>query len=154
MAIRQPHFDRMNPRPMMKMLRRGVPLILMATLVGCGDGRVKLPTARVTGTVSYRGKPLSFGTIVFCHPSGQAAGASLAANGTFELAAFQGQNQVAVECYKGQENGKFKGRPGGAIWREPGSSLIPERYGELTTSGLAFEVKPGENDKAEFLLKD
>ena len=74
-----------------------LPLIL-AVVIGCGDGRVKLPTAPVAGSVSYQGKPLTKGRIIFFHPSGQAAAADLAADGTFKLAAFQGKNQVAIEC--------------------------------------------------------
>lgn len=122
-------------------------LLLMLAIVGCGDGRVKLPTAPVTGTVTYQGKPLSSGNIAFFHPSGQAAGAKLEADGTFKLSAFQGSNKIAIEC---NEPASDTGRRMG---KRP-KSLIPERYVNYTTSGLTLEVKPGEKNTAEFTLTD
>lgn len=125
-----------------------LPLVLMAAM-GCGDGRVKLPSAPVAGTVAYRGKPLEVGRIVFYHPSGQAAAANLAADGTFKLVAFQGKNQVALQCYVKPDSSRDTN-----IGLGPFKSLIPDRYADVNTSGLTFDVKPGENDKAEFALKD
>ena len=133
----------------MSIFRRFLPLMLMVVVIGCGDGRVKLPTAPVAGTVTYQGKPLGTGRIVFFHPSGQATAADLAADGTFKLAAFQGKDHVAVECFEPEQPSPTpKGR---LLIRK---SLIPERYTDFSTSGLTFEVKPGENNKAEFTLKD
>lgn len=125
-----------------------LPLLMVA--LGCGDGRVKLPTASVAGAVTYQGKPLGLGRVIFLHPSGQAAAASLAANGTFQMVAFQGKNQVAIQCYESATLDSGSGA--GAGW--PVKSLIPTRYGEFAASGLTFDVKPGENNKAEFVLKN
>jgi hypothetical protein len=135
----------------MSMLRCFLPLASVVVLIGCGDGRVKLPTAPVAGAVTYQGKPLATGRIVFFHPSGQAAATDLNADGTFKLAAFQGKNQVAIMSYIAERPGATpKGR--GAM--PTPKSLIPERYAEPATSGLTFEVKPGESNKAEFNLRN
>jgi hypothetical protein len=134
----------------MSILRYFLPLMLVAA-IGCGDGRVHLPTAPVVGTVTYQGKPLGGGRIIFFHPSGQAAGADIAANGAFELAAFQGPNQVAIECFAPERLGAL---PEGRATLQRGKSLIPDRYTEISTSGLKFEVTPGEKNKAEFSLTD
>jgi hypothetical protein len=95
-------------------------------------------------------KPLNRGRIVFFHPSGQAVGADLGANGTFKLTAFQGANQIAIQCFdQPLPSPEERGR----IPTKPPKSLIPERYIQPDTSGLTFDVKPGENEEAKFTLK-
>ena len=126
-------------------------LLLMITAIGCSGGGVSLPTAPVVGTVTYRGKPLNAGRIIFFHPSGQAVGANIAADGSFRLAAFQGKNQVAVELFGPRRPNPI---PDGRPRMLPGPSLIPDRYTDSRTSGLTLNVKPGENSRAEFTLKD
>lgn len=123
-------------------------LLMLLVAIGCGDGRVRLPTAGVSGTVTYQGKPLSGGRVLFYHPSGQAAAADIAADGSFKFLAFQGKNQVAVYCY--QCEGSIVGVPP----RKPVKSLIPSRYTEVASSGLTFDVKPGDDNAAQFTLKD
>jgi hypothetical protein len=132
----------------MNVLRFVLLVVLMATL-GCDDGRVKLPKAPVEGTVTYRGKPVAVGKIIFYHGSGQTAAASLAADGAFKLLAYQGTNQVAVQAYV-----KPNSTTDTDIGLGPFKNLVPNRYSEIGTSGLTFEVKPKDNDKAEFVLKD
>jgi hypothetical protein len=133
----------------MNILRLFLPLLLILVM-GCGDGRVHLPTAPAAGVVTYRGKPLSKGRIIFVHLSGQAVATDLAADGTFNLAAFQGKNQVAIECCapdqpKPNPNSRF------ALAVK---SLIPVRYTEPGTSGLTLDVKSGEKNEAKFALED
>jgi hypothetical protein len=129
---------------------RFIAVMLIVAATGCGDGKVKLPTATVEGTVTYRGKPLGTGKILFFHESGQAGATDIAADGTFKLIAFQGKNEVAVECFDPEKpNPNSAGRPS----KSPGKSLIPRHYAEAGTSGLTLDVKPGEN-KATFPLKD
>jgi hypothetical protein len=128
-------------------IRCSLLFLMLFAIMGCGDGRVKLPTAPVTGTVTYQGKPLTTGRIAFFHPSGQAAGAKLEADGTFKLSAFQGSNRIAIECNEPESD------TGGRRGVRP-KSLIPERYINYTASGLTLEVKPGEKNTAEFMLTD
>ena len=136
-------------KPEMKTSHCLLPLLLMVVVIGCGDGRVKLPSAPVAGTVTYQGKPLAGGRVLFCHPSGQPAGAKIAADGSFNLLAFQGKNQVAVQWYVKPDSGFDTN-----IGLGPFKSLIPNRYADLNTSGLTFEVKADGSNKAEFTLKD
>jgi hypothetical protein len=135
---------------MMSTLRRSLPLVLAVTLLGCGDGSVKLPTAPVVGKVTYQGKPLGMGRMIFFHPSGQAAAADLTPAGTFSLIAYQGKNQVGIECFGPERPGAPSGRRPLLV---PPKSLIPARYVEPATSGLTLDVKAG-NNEAEFVLKD
>jgi hypothetical protein len=126
-------------------------LLWLIAVVGCHGGGVALPTAPVAGTVTYRGKPLNAGRIIFFHPSGQAVGANIAANGSVRVAAFQGKNQVAVELFApGRPNPNPDGRPR----MLPGASLIPDHYANPKTSDLTLDVKPCENSRAEFTLID
>jgi hypothetical protein len=125
--------------------------LMFLVVMGCGDGRVRLPTAAVSGTVTYQGKPLAGGRILFQHPSGQAAAVDIAADGSFKLLAFQGRNQVSVCCYQCDDApGVILGVPP----NKPVKSLIPARYTEAANSGLTLDVKPGEDNEAEFTLKD
>jgi hypothetical protein len=132
-------------------MRRYFLSLLLLMLAGCGDGKVHLPTSPVSGTVTYRAKPLGNGRIIFFHPTGQAAASDIASDGTFALAAFQGNNQVVIEW---REPDVPNPNPGGRPPILPGKSLVPERYLNPQTSGLTFEVKPDENEKAEFVLID
>lgn len=127
-------------------------LSLVVIASGCGNGNIVLPTAPVAGTATYQGKPLCCGRIIFFHPSGHAKSADIVADGVFNLDAFQGKNQVAVECF-----GPNKSTPtskGGPRSITSDVSLIPSRYAEFSTSGLTFDVKPGETNRAEFALKN
>jgi hypothetical protein len=134
----------------MRVARCGVVLILAVVAIGCKKRGIDLPTDPVSGHVTYQGKPLGFGRIIFHHPSGHALGADIAADGAFTLNVYQGNNNVSVECYDYQ-------RPGSKVRRSRSGndkSLIPVRYPNYGTSGLTFEIKAGENNKAEFTLKD
>jgi hypothetical protein len=123
-------------------------LLVLVVAIGCGDGRVKLPTASVSGTVTYRGKPLPGGRVLFQHSTGQAAAVDIAKDGSFKLLAFQGPNQVAVFCYECE--GSIVGVPP----RKPVKDLIPSRYNDAANSGLTFDVQSGEDNLAQFTLKD
>jgi hypothetical protein len=140
----------MKPHSMKILLSCSLALLAIAA-PGCkGRHGIDLPTAAVSGRVTYQGKPLGFGRVLFFHPSGHAAGANIAADGAFTVSAYQGNNNVSVECYDYQ-------RPGSKTQRSlmgNDKSLIPGRYLSHGTSGLTFEVEPGENKKAEFTLKD
>src|SRR5437773_2705939 len=53
--------------------------------LGCGE---TFPTAPVAGTVTYKGKPLTFGKVTFIHDeSGRAGFAELDADGRYSLKA-------------------------------------------------------------------
>lgn len=130
-------------RMMMRMLRCSLPLALAVAVLGCRDGKIRLPTAPVSGSVTYKGKPLSTGRIIFFHSSGQMAGADIGADGAFKLTAYQGKNSVQIECFSSYSREMTDSK-----------SFIPLRYANYSTSELTFEVKPDENNKAEFALKD
>jgi hypothetical protein len=126
-------------------------LILAVAVVGCRHRGIDLPTAPVSGKVTYHGKPLAFGKVLFFHPSGHAASADIAADGTFELTAYQGKNGVSIECFDADRPGSNKTR---GRMADDNKSLIPNRYMSYGTSGLSFEVKPDAESRADFMLTD
>jgi hypothetical protein len=137
--------------------RRMVMILAVVVLAaGCRRHGVNLPSAPVVGQVTYLGKPLGFGRITFVHSSGHAAGAELAPDGTYKLTAYQGANKISIVCLDCDALGSNKRpMPGIEINGVPANkSMIPERYANYGTSDLTFEVKPGEDNNADFALKD
>ncbi|HBO43810.1 MAG TPA: hypothetical protein DD670_07740 [Planctomycetaceae bacterium] len=126
-------------------LRLVLTLTFVVSLIGCGS---KLPfdAAQVTGTVTFRGKPLEHGEIVFLPmegtPGPQAVG-TIQADGTFEMRSGNlpgvalGTHRVTVHC-----RGELP--PEQATSLALPQSLIPEKYGVAETSPLIYEVKNGE----------
>jgi hypothetical protein len=131
--------------------------IVCCCCVGCARSKPgQLPTAQVTGQVTYRGKPLDHGVIQFLPM--QAAGEGVrVANGIIDEqgyyhlgtygekdGALLGDFQVVVECRVEAPRGPMK---------QPGKAVIPERYAAPASSGLTAHVAAGDNT-ANFELKD
>ncbi len=125
-------------------------IALAATIFGCGPRGGDLPKSPVSGSVTYQGKPLSFGRVLFYHSSGHTVGADIAADGTFALDVYQGENGVSIECYDYQRPGSKtqRSRAGGD------TSMIPARYLSCGTSGLAITVEPDGKNDVVLELKD
>ena len=124
-------------------LRHCAALILLVAS-GCGNERELAP---VTGKVIYQGKPLSFGTVMLQAPSGQPATGRIRTDGTFELetcgeggGAPVGEMRVRVLCFECQ--GPNPPKDG-----SQGQPLIPHKYTSYESSGLTFEVKPGQRQE-------
>ena len=122
--------------------------VLLALFGGCGSG--DLPLAPVHGTVTYQGKPLDHGLVVFIPEQGtpgpQAVG-TIQSDGSFRVNTLQrdgaavGRHRVLVHCRRParrEEQGP-KGVP-------PSESLIPRKYSAEADSPLRFEVKEGRNE--------
>ena len=114
-------------------------------IVGClrNDGLV---TAPVTGKVTYKGKPLPNGTIMFVPSEGPAATGEIGSDGTYRLStgsidgAVLGSHKVSITALADI---------GGALpeQRNPTPpSLLPAKYLSHETSGLTAEVKKGKNE--------
>ena len=132
-------------------LRRPVPVpqcaLVAVLLVGCcGCGASQGPTGKVAGTVTLRGGPVGEGTVVFFKAVGVPAGvAKLTPSGEFRLERPipVGEYQVAIqppaeEVPAGAEDPKL----------EEALKKIPPKYWSETTSGLAADVKEGDNSFA------
>lgn len=137
-------------------------LLLVLLASGCGGPRL----APVTGTVTYGGKPVTQGKIMFYPDDGRMATAEIGADGTFTLTTFLpndgalvGTHRVAIHSTRVGQGSivgpksieeeielSRKGLPGGRVL-VPGAVewLVPERYSLPETSGLIRTVEHGPN---------
>jgi hypothetical protein len=111
----------------------------MAAGCGGGGGSEQLPTARVSGTLAYEGKPVAKGTIHFHPPKGPTAN-GVVEDGKFTLStygegdgAIVGKNRVAVQVYE-----EVPTKDGDTTAK----SLIPKKYNEADSSGIELEIPP------------
>jgi hypothetical protein len=106
----------MLPRSLVLVLTACVALLFSTPQASADDGKV-------TGVVTFKGKPLAEGKIVFHLKDGEFVGAKVKADGTYRLSRVpEGARKITVEV-----EGK----------------LIPAKYASEETSGLTFEVKKG-----------
>jgi hypothetical protein len=170
------------------MIRKNVSCLVFAipivtAVLGCGDSS-GLPTRyRVSGTVTYNGKPLERGTISFAPADGKgrAAGGTIT-DGRYSLTtqdpddgAIPGKYRVGIlakEADPSKVDLKIKKLRGGttteaekkamaAVYPQKvaaraaaaAKNLIPAKYSSPETSGLIAEVKE-QSITADFELKD
>lgn len=128
---------------------------------GCSRGD-RSPVGRVTGTVNYRGQPIQEGTIIFEVPGSRSATGTITGGkitdvttydpgdgvpvGTAKIAVFATDAGAAASAVtSGADPGG--GGPLGADYMGGGAkSLIPAKYNNPATSGLAREIAAGDNE--------
>lgn len=129
-------------------------------LMGCGGSEFQLAPAK--GKVTYKGKPLEFGTVIFIPEKGPAATGQIQADGTFVLetgthtgpmrkGAVVGKHKVEIRCLETQRPG-YKPPEGQEM--PAGKSLIPIQYNQASTSGLTAEVTAQGPNEFTLDLKD
>lgn len=126
--------------------------LLTFSLSGCGGNSNRPKTAKVTGKVTYEGKPIETGSLLFVPVGGgSSAQGNIAADGTYTLGTFTetdgailGNFKVMITAWTQPKGGP--GLPEDAIRGDAGPiSLIPEIYGDLEKSGLTATVKDEKN---------
>lgn len=122
---------------------------LTAALVSGCSRSDQLETARVKGVIVMDGKPVPGGHVSFIPEKGRAANGLVDSSGAFDLTTYSpgdgaivGKHKVAVFVTDGRPTG-------GDI---DTASLAPPRYLSAETSGLTFEVKPGEVNTFQLTL--
>lgn len=129
--------------------------------VGCGPNRPEV--AKVKGKVTFRGAPVTCGSVMFWPETGRPARGKIAEDGTFSLTTFDaadgavlGKHTVTIEAVKVHESGPqpksmaeeiemAKKTGPGAMQSATVQQLIPPKYSNRKTSGLSKEVVRGEN---------
>lgn len=130
-------------------LRTAVPMIVLAGLVAAA-GCSRRETGNVSGKVTYKGKSLASGSVIFTTPDAPAVPANINPDGTYTCKdVLEGQAVVAVIS----PNDASEARETAA--QKPGIQMeaakfdpkkwfpIPAKYGQ--NSPLTFQVKPGDN---------
>jgi hypothetical protein len=119
--------------------------LFLATAAGCSP-KLGLETAPVSGKVTYKGKPLPNGTVMFVPGEGPAAYGEIGKDGAYRLStgnidgAVLGNHKVSITALQ---------NVGEALpeQRSPTpSSLLPAKYLNHENSGLTAEVKRGKNE--------
>jgi len=126
---------------------------------GCGESRPA--TAPVSGRVTYQGKPVPDGQIMFHPAHGRPAMGAIGPDGGFTLTTFKpgdgallGHHRVTIEATRVTGDfptedlkGKGKRLDVGTVSDKPLTVewLVPEIYSRLQTTPLTAEVKSGEN---------
>lgn len=124
--------------------------VVCSFLAGCSGGAGTAPTAKVEGTVTYKGQPLATGTIVFYPANGRSASGEIKAGQIGPMTTFRdgdgvplGANKITIEAYD---------KPV-ADMNTKRTLITPKKYGSLTTTDLTADIKAGTN-KVTFELKD
>jgi hypothetical protein len=127
-------------------MRTGASLVVLAALIlsncwGCGSDSSHYvgATVPVKGKVTYKGKPLTEGQIVF-EPdnSGREAHGSIQPDGTFELSTFaKGDGAVPGTHRFAVTSGKI------------GKQVVPVKYQNTSSSKTEVEVAEG---KSEYMV--
>lgn len=124
-------------------------LLAIVAIAGC-----KARQAEVTGSVRYRNKPLTSGSVSFYCANGEIRSSIISEDGTYHLAKMApGSVRVTVASHPRVPQslraswGPTRVGPSGA--REPEAPekplvQVPKRYNQPESSELAFEVQPGE----------
>ena len=150
--------------------RRAMAVLVLAvcTLVGCGSG-ISYEHAKVHGKVTYKGKPVTFGSVLFVPVEPpkdglmQPASGTIQTDGTYELkseadaGAILGEHKVVVIAVDGSkpaeptDAAKTDAAPaplaGPSIAKKAGGfkSAIPRKYSDPTTTTLTRKVTAGDN---------
>ena len=135
---------------------------VVATMSGCG--KTRRDRGIVTGKVTYKGKTLQFGTVIFEPETGQYATGLIQPDGTFQMKTRGegegvpvGKSKVRFVCFAGQDPSVKPDAPSRPVHGETvvmGKSLIPQKYLSSETSGITVDVKPGNNEPIIFGLTD
>ncbi|MCC6494027.1 MAG: hypothetical protein IT424_13515 [Pirellulales bacterium] len=125
--------------------RGGVALVaaLACVVAGCGRSPQADPKrAAVSGVVTFRGKPLPAGTISF-----ESANSPMASSALIDAGGKYSTDRVPIgACKVSVSTSSVRyGNPGAYV-------AIPEKYGDVATSGLTTDIKAGENENVNFQL--
>jgi len=129
-------------------------LAIGVVVSGCSK-KSGMDTAPVSGKVTYRGKAVPTGTVMFVPDAGPAATGEIGADGSYKLTTYAtgdgaviGTHKVTVTALQGM---------GDALPEQRNATpppLVPAKYLNGETSGLVAEVKPGVKNEVNFDLKD
>ena len=128
-------------------------VLLLFSIVGCGKPSENKFT--VTGTVTYQGKPLPLGSVMFVPETRdlQAENAAIDADGRYQLKAAPGKYQVQVQMAARLRNSPAPTGEGAQLNIPVVDWLIPKKYNHFQSSGLEAVVEPKENNTIDFPLE-
>jgi hypothetical protein len=130
------------------MMRRKIVAALVivgAVVIGCVHSGQAV--GRVSGIVTYAGKPVPTGTVMFVPvESGPPAYGNIGPDGHYELSTYSPGDGAVVGTHKVMITALEQLPP--ELQNNPNrlpKMLVPLKYGDSKSSGLTFEVKAGDN---------
>ena len=109
---------------------------LLATTAGCGASSAEPPigaTVPVRGVVTYKGKPLTQGTVVFEPDAGREAHGPIQPDGSFVLTTFR------------KDDGALPGAHRVSVADVP-KNVLPLKFRNAASTGLEIEVSAEKTD--------
>ena len=130
--------------------RMCVPLALATLasvpLLGLGCGSSRPAQHPVTGIVTWRGKALETGAVLFVPEEGPAATSTIDKSGRYHLNAISGDHRVAVVALPVPPEGANE-------MTYTAAPIIPARFGRVETSGLRVNVQPQKDNSIDIALR-
>lgn len=133
----------------MKHLLHTLLIVVAVGLVGCGGPNDAPTRVTVTGEVTFDGKPLSKGDIIFRPEEGNFADAGKIADGKYEMEVVPGKYRVEITSLQ-EVPGTAKTLASGESGAEM-EQVIPEKYNGK--SELSAEVSESGENKFDFKLE-
>jgi hypothetical protein len=127
-------------------------LIVICTAVGCQRGPKLPPMAKVSGTVTFDGKPVTGGMIVFVPDTSKGPDGSLGIGGLDQNGHFTIRTLKVEGGIVGWHRVRLEDPLAGGTPRVAGGGQLPATYAGADTSGLTAEVKAGQDNVIDFKL--
>jgi hypothetical protein len=132
----------------------GLAFVVLST-IGCGAQPGTAPTAKVSGTVTYQGKPIEGVNVAFVPTSGRPASGITDASGHFTLSTFGtgdgavlGSHKVAL-AEMPDDAQPMPGEPGWEKWKNR-KARFAKKYGNAELSGFTAQVESGKRNVFTF----
>jgi len=140
-----------------------LPALSISLLTGCGSDGPDI--APVRGKVTFQGKPVTTGRVMFYPSEGRASNGLIESDGTYQLreGALVGSHKVTIKATKvtgmapGPKNFEEELKQGTGMRRLDGHEsrvvwLVPQTYSQRRTSLLTAEVVSGQENVVDFEL--
>lgn len=134
----------MNLMGMIHWMRLTMVVLSIVGAIGCGPQHAKYD---VQGTVTWDGKPLDAGEILFVGADNTSSEAAKIRDGRYQVKTAAGRFKVMVNASERKRNPNPPGMRGDDWYFE---STIPARYNQQTT--LTAEIAPREDNRCDFAL--
>jgi hypothetical protein len=124
--------------------------LVLAANWGCASKSDRPETLPVRGKVTYKGQPVTKGTITFQPDAGETATGQIQPDGTYTLSTFGEQDGALAGHHKVMiiaNDADPTLMPGSSPGYKPPKDLVPKKYAKLETSGLVADVA---KDKTTF----
>lgn len=122
-------------------------LWLSCIAIGCNSNK-NLVT--VTGHVTYQGKPLEQGSIVFISPQSRQATGEIKGGEILNVTTRHDNDGMAAGEYSVAITSRDRSEKYKNSMAPP--SLLPVRYADVSTSGLKANIQPNDNNVLQFDL--